>query len=111
MEAIILLFIASIGILLVIAIILIEARNKKDYWTGVLVDKQITFYQYKNNKKTHYSLVFFKDSGKRIKYSVNKYQYNHYNVGDRVIKVQTKSLPSIIDENTGNIIENDLEYN
>jgi len=111
METMVLLFIATLGIFLVITIILIESHNKKDYWTGILEDKQVTFYQYKNNKKTHYSLIFLKDSGKRIKYSVNMHQYNRFNVGVRVIKVQTKYLPSIMDKHTGNIIEDEFEYN
>lgn len=110
METIILLFIASLGVLLVITLILFESLNKKDYWTGILEDKQATFYQYKNYRRAHYSLIFLKDSGKRIKYSVNKYQYHHFNVGDKVVKLKTKYLPSIMDRNTGNIIEDEFGF-
>lgn len=108
MGTLVLLFIASLGVLLVLTIILIESHNKKDYWTGILEDKQAIFYQYKNNRKAHYSLVFLKDSGKRIKYSVNSYQYHRFNVGDRVIKIRTKYLPSIFDKNTDKIIEDEI---
>lgn len=99
MGNLVLLFLASIGVLLVITIILIESYNKKNHWTGILEDKQVTFYQYKNNSKARYSLIFLTDSGKRIKYSVDKYQYYHFNVGNRVIKVRTKYLPSIMENN------------
>lgn len=114
MENLFLLFIASLGVLLVIIIIMIESHNKNDYWTGIVEDKQVTFYHYKNNKKAHYSLVFLKDSGKRIRYSVNSYQYHHFNVGDKVIKVRAKYLPSIMDNNmninTKNLIEDDCVF-
>lgn len=99
MGTIILLFIATVGVFLVLSVILIEYLNKNDCWTGIVEDKKIIYYKYRDREKTHYLLVFRNNLGKRIKCTVNQYQYNSFNIGDEVKKVKESYLPFLICDN------------
>ena len=71
-----------------------EHRKQKSTWKGILVDKAVTDYLYKNKARNVYVINIKKDNGDTVTLNVNKELYSSFNAGDKLIKHSGEYYPT-----------------
>ena len=98
METITFIIFLIAAVLLNFLSVYFEHRKQKSTWKGILVDKAVTDYLYKNKARNVYVINIKKDNGDTVTLNVNKELFNSFNTGDKLIKHSGEYYPTLLNE-------------